>query len=142
MSNETKKPHERLDEAMNIRRLHLSMTWDDLAEKAGITSAGLRAIRGGKNRGRELTRRKLDAALQWEAGTVDAIFEGRIEPGEAPETEARNSDDEAPVTRGEFRAYVTLLENPDAELPDTALKKLRMLGVDPDRMRKRKRAGR
>lgn len=136
------KPHERLDEAMNTRRLHLSMTWDDLAEKAGITSAGLRAIRGGKNRGRELTRRKLDAALQWEAGTVDAIFEGRLDPDDAPETEERSSDDEAPVTRGEFRAYITLLENPDAQIPDSVLKKLRILGVDPEKMKKRKRADR
>lgn len=127
---------------MNVRRLQLGLTWDDVADKAGITSAGLRAIRSGKNRGRELTRRKIDAALQWEAGTLDAIFEDRIDPGDAPETEGRAVDDDAPLTRGEFRAYIALLQDPDAELPEGALKKLRALGVDPDRLKKSKRGGR
>lgn len=142
MTKQSLKPHERLDQAMNVRRLQLGLTWDDLADKAGITSAGLRAIRSGKNRGRELTRRKIDAALQWEAGTLDAIFEDRIDPNEAPETEGRAVDDEAPVTRGEFRAFLAILQDPDAELPESALKKLRALGVDPERIKKPKRGTR
>lgn len=126
---------------MNVRRLQLGLTWDDVADKAGITSAGLRAIRSGKNRGRELTRRKIDAALQWEAGTLDAIFEDRIDPGEAPETEGRAVDDDAPLTRGEFRAYIALMQEPESELPEGALKKLRALGVDPERLKSRKGRG-
>lgn len=130
------KPYERLDTAMDARRLKLGLSWNQLAGKAGITSEALRAIRRGKNRGRVLTRRKLDEALQWEPGSVDALFEGRIDPEEVREAEPARPDDDAPLTRGEFRSYVTLSQDPDAELPESALKKLRALGITLPRPKK------
>lgn len=124
---------------MNARRLQLGFSWDELAERAGLTSAGLRAIRSGRNYGRELTRRKLDGALGWEPGTLDGISQGTIEPGEAREVVRTPPDDDAPLTRGEFRLYVEMAQDPDAELSDEAVKKLRALGVDPDRWKAKKR---
>ena len=41
------KPHERLDEAMNQRRLELRLNWRQLADAAGISYTALRAIRRG-----------------------------------------------------------------------------------------------
>lgn len=133
------KPHERLDKAMDARRLALGLSWNQLAGKAGMSSEALRAIRRGKNRGRDLTRHKLDEALLWEPGTLDAVFEGRIEPGEARDAARTPPDDDVPLTRGEFRLYIALSQDPDAELPDAALNKLRALGIDPARWKSKKR---
>lgn len=70
------KPFERLDEAMNRRRLELRMNWRQLAEAADISYTALRAIRRGEYRPTELTAQALDEALQWEPGSVLAILDG------------------------------------------------------------------
>lgn len=70
------KPFERLDEAMNQRRLQLRMNWRELAEAADISYTALRAIRRGSYRPTELTAQDLDAALQWAPGSVHAILDG------------------------------------------------------------------
>lgn len=70
-------PFERLDQAMNRRRLELRMNWRELAEAAGISYTALRAIRRGEYRPTELTAQDLDAALQWAPGSVHAVLDGR-----------------------------------------------------------------
>lgn len=79
------KPFERLDEAMNRRRLELRMNWRQLAEAADISYTALRAIRRGEYRPTELTAQGLDVALEWELGSVLAILDG----GDATPAEAR-----------------------------------------------------
>lgn len=68
--------HERLDEAMNQRRLALRMTWQDVAKGAGISYEALRAIRRGDSKPTELTARALDEALQWVPGSVYSVLRG------------------------------------------------------------------
>lgn len=70
------KPFERLDEAMNRRRLELRMNWRELAEAADISYTALRAIRRGSYRPTELTAQALDLALQWAPGSVYAVLDG------------------------------------------------------------------
>lgn len=87
------EPYERLDQAMNRRRLELRLNWRELADAAGISYTALRAIRRGDYRPTELTARALDEALQWELGSVQAVLNGD-EPtplGARPSTPATQS---------------------------------------------------
>ncbi|MER7500505.1 helix-turn-helix transcriptional regulator [Nonomuraea pusilla] len=68
------KPHERLNEAMNDRRLELRLTWKQVAATAGISVEALGAIRRGAYRPTDLTARGLDDALQWNHGTVLGFY--------------------------------------------------------------------
>ncbi|MFJ8347679.1 helix-turn-helix domain-containing protein [Streptomyces sp. NPDC094153] len=70
------EPYERLDQAMNHRRLQLRMNWREVAEAAGVSYTALRAIRRGEYRPTELTARALDEALQWAHGSVHAVLGG------------------------------------------------------------------
>lgn len=70
------EPYERLDEAMEARRLQLRVNWRQLADAAGISYTALRAIRRGDYRPTALTARGLDEALQWTPGSVFAILDG------------------------------------------------------------------
>lgn len=70
------EPHERLDKAMNARRLELRMTWRELAQAAQISYEALRAIRKGDYRPTELRARTLDEALQWAPGSVYVVLDG------------------------------------------------------------------
>lgn len=70
------QPHERLNEAMNRRRLELRMNWRQVSEAADVSYEGLRSIRRGDYRPTELTARGIDEALQWEPGSVLAILDG------------------------------------------------------------------
>lgn len=79
------KPHERLDHAMNERRLDLDMKWNDLAEAAGIKPESLRAIRRGDHGPSDLTARRLDDALRWQRGSVKRILDDAGEPTPLPE---------------------------------------------------------
>lgn len=69
-------PHERLDAAMDERRLDLNMTWQDVAQEASVSAAALRAMRTGVNTPSPLTRRRLEDALRWQRGSIEAILEG------------------------------------------------------------------
>lgn len=70
-------PHERLDRAMDGRRLDLGLSWQDVAAAAKVSVATLRAIRSGTNRPSPLTKRRVEEALRWEPGSVDAIYADR-----------------------------------------------------------------
>lgn len=70
------EPYERLDAAMNERRLYLRLNWRQVAEAADISYTALRAIRRGDYRPAELTARGLDEALKWVPGSTLTILAG------------------------------------------------------------------
>ena len=88
------EPHERLDRAMNRRRLDLRMNWVEVAKAADISYAALRAIRRGDYRPTELTARGIDQALEWEPGSTVAILAGGeptpLAQPESPVTDPRD----------------------------------------------------
>lgn len=67
---------ERLDRAMNERRVELRMSWRDVAQVAGISEAALRTIRRGRHAPTDLTAAHIEDALQWPIGTVRLILGG------------------------------------------------------------------
>lgn len=69
-------PNERLDQALNRRRLDRRMDWNDVAQAIGISPESLRAIRKGRNGPKEITARALDDWLDWEPGSTERLFEG------------------------------------------------------------------
>ncbi|MFD5468849.1 helix-turn-helix domain-containing protein [Streptomyces sp. NPDC127105] len=70
------EPYERLDEAMNQRRLLLRMNWRQVAEAADMSYTALRAIRRGEYRPTQLTARALDDTLRWTHGSVYEVLAG------------------------------------------------------------------
>jgi transcriptional regulator with XRE-family HTH domain len=66
----------RLGQAMEQRRIALRMAWQDVAKAANLSVAGLGAIRRGERSPMPLTRRKLEDALRWQAGSIEAIQAG------------------------------------------------------------------
>lgn len=88
---------QRLNDALEARRLELRLTWREVARKAEITSEGLRGIRNGAS-GRVLTRRKLEDALGWPGGEIDRILAGpQLDPTDA---------ELAAMTVDEAKAYI------------------------------------
>lgn len=67
---------QRLTLLIEERADELGMTWNELAEKAGLTKEGLRGVRFGSGKMRRLTKRGLEDALRWESGSVDRVLEG------------------------------------------------------------------
>jgi hypothetical protein len=61
---------------MDERRAELQLTWNEVAEKAGITREGLRRTRVGTGHIRSLTKHGIEKALAWERGSVDTILAG------------------------------------------------------------------
>lgn len=70
------QPHERLDDALTRRIDELDLTWQELSERSGIHEVTLRAQRRGENKPSPRTKRRLEDALLWERGSVDAILGG------------------------------------------------------------------
>ncbi|MFH9011194.1 helix-turn-helix domain-containing protein [Streptomyces sp. NPDC017943] len=100
------EPSERLDQAMNARRLELRMNWRQVAEAAGISYTALRAIRRGDYRPTELTAQALDMALQWRPGSVHAVLAGgdaapASDRGAAPVSEISPSVEEQGLSASE-----------------------------------------
>lgn len=71
------RPHELLDAAINARRLERGLTWSELADRVGVSESALRNIRRGRNDPSALTKVRLEEALGWGAGSVEAISAGR-----------------------------------------------------------------
>lgn len=65
-----------LDAAMDARRVDLRMTWREVAETAELSLAGLSAIRRGERQPSTLTVRRIEDALQWEHGSIQAVLDG------------------------------------------------------------------
>jgi hypothetical protein len=66
------------------------MLWEDVAQEAELTRESLRLIRAGGNM-RPRTKRRIERALQWEKGSVDAILSGS-NPTPIPEPDPKSSD--------------------------------------------------
>lgn len=106
------EPHERLNEAMNQRRLALRMNWRGVAQAAGISYEALRAIRRGDYRPTELTARGLDDALEWMPGSLFAILDGGDPvPAEAAATEGPTPETPATMTSRELEILQDLIES-------------------------------
>lgn len=110
------QPHERLDVAMNERRLELRMNWREVATAAGVSYEALRAVRRGDYRPTELTARGLDEALRWVPGSVLAILNGglpvTLESAQGDEAASLSGDgqaEEGPTLSRELRLAERLL---------------------------------
>jgi transcriptional regulator with XRE-family HTH domain len=66
----------RLSEAMDKRRLELRLKWTQVADRADLSQAGLGAIRRGERSPSALTKARIEHALEWAPGSVDAILAG------------------------------------------------------------------
>lgn len=69
-------PHVRLDQAMERRRVALRLSWRDVAREAGLSYEALRAVRRGDRSPSAITRARIEEALGWDSGSVDAILAG------------------------------------------------------------------
>ncbi|WP_395109844.1 helix-turn-helix domain-containing protein [Actinomadura sp. SCN-SB] len=127
----TPKPHERLAAAIEDRRGELGLSLREVAELAGITGETLRAVRKGSNDPSPLTKRGIERALRWKAGSVEAILEGG-EPRVATSGDARPGDLARLSARGTAR-----FDSPSevlANLPEDREARLRMLSALLDQM--------
>jgi transcriptional regulator with XRE-family HTH domain len=118
-------PHERLDQAMNARRLDLRMQWKHIAREARISTAALGAIRRGEYSPSPLTARGIEDALQWERGSIAAILEGGeptplVDRHVELRDSARAEDDLAdrPPTRQELEEITAEIRRLRKELDD------------------------
>ena len=101
--------HERLEAALEQRRVELRMSWRDLTRAADMSYEGLRAIRKGERRPNSVTKARLESALEWQQGSVDAVLAGgQPEPVDASQPKQAASDD--------LDAVEALLEQALAEL--------------------------
>lgn len=91
---ETSKAEQRLEQAMNERRLDLGMRWNEVARRAGVSTETLFRFRKGLRT--EDTTHAVERALQWRRGSVDAILTGG-KPGIEVETEPAHYDDSKDV---------------------------------------------
>lgn len=67
---------ERLNKAMERRRVELDMSWREFASRANLSYEGLRGIRRGDRRPSTRAARRLEDVLQWKHGSIDAILAG------------------------------------------------------------------
>ena len=68
---------QRLNDAMDARRVALGRTWRDVANRGGISYETLRAARNGNGDIPALTQAALERGLGWPAGAVRAVLDGR-----------------------------------------------------------------
>lgn len=80
--------HSRLTAAIDARRLQLRMEWGELAVKAEMSTAHLRRIRKGEASVTPLMAARLEDALGWTRGSIEAIESGG-EPTQAPGSQPR-----------------------------------------------------
>lgn len=66
----------RLAALMDQRRLDLHLTWQDVAERGGVSLRALANARTGDSPIRPLTQAGIETGLQWEDGTVEIILAG------------------------------------------------------------------
>ncbi|MDX8050437.1 hypothetical protein SK571_13680 [Lentzea sp. BCCO 10_0798] len=68
---------QRLDDAMDARRLDLGLEWREVAEQGGISYETLRAARRGTSNIPTKTRRAIERGLRWSPGSVTEVLAGR-----------------------------------------------------------------
>lgn len=73
---------------MEQRRVELRMSWRDVTKAAEMSYEGLRAIRRGERHPTAVTKGRIEDALEWSAGSIDAIIAGGeptpMRPGTPP----------------------------------------------------------
>lgn len=106
-------PRERLAQHMEERRLDLDMRWADVARLAKVTTETLRQARQGEGEIRPTTRRGIERALLWEAGSVKAILAGGEPTAEAPIRVTRELPPAVPDQREELRRLIDRVPDPD-----------------------------
>ncbi|GAA2092541.1 hypothetical protein GCM10009780_37320 [Actinomadura alba] len=88
---------------MDARRLELGLTWDQVAALSGVHRETLRTIRRGTGDIRSLTKSGIEKALQWAAGSIDAILAGGdptpIEPPREPDRPPAPEREMSPIER-------------------------------------------
>ncbi|MBD0837404.1 helix-turn-helix domain-containing protein [Streptomyces sp. TRM68416] len=127
------EPHERLDEAMNQRRLELRLNWRDVAKGAGISYEALRAIRRGDSKPTELTARALDEILRWMPGSVYAVLNGGMPTTvEAWEAEHESPSAEAISPSEALRRMVRASAKELGMKPDDVNEAMRLVRQDLD----------
>lgn len=77
---------------MENRRVELRMSWRDVSTAAGMSYEGLRAIRKGERQPNAVTRGRIEDALKWTPGSVEAALAGE-EPTESKASEERPAAD-------------------------------------------------
>lgn len=101
-------PDNRLDLAMDARRLSLNLEWRDLAKEAGVSYETLRALRRAGTAA-ALTKRRVEDALHWAPGSIDAVLAG----GDPMPTEPEQSGydvDELRDLRTQLNAIIDRIE--------------------------------
>lgn len=66
----------RLADEMDRRRVELGFEWEDICRIAEVSSTFLRKFRRGATGARPLTKARIEDALQWERGSIDAVQAG------------------------------------------------------------------
>lgn len=64
-----------LADALDRRRSELGLRWEDVSALSGVARSSIAKIRNGSVP-RQITRRDLERALQWEPFSIDAILAG------------------------------------------------------------------
>lgn len=86
---------------MEVRRVELRMSWRDVSTAAGMSYEGLRAIRRGERQPNAVTRGRIEDALHWAPGSVEAVLQGgspRELDTPAPAPAAADPDVQAELT--------------------------------------------
>lgn len=71
----TTTPVERLDALIEDARLNRALEWRDFADQIGVSYETLRALRK-TGKANDLSKRRVENALGWKAGSVDAVLAG------------------------------------------------------------------
>ncbi|MFF0864230.1 hypothetical protein ACFYUV_20900 [Nonomuraea sp. NPDC003560] len=122
----------RLSEAINERREQLRLTWNQVAQQAGLTKEGLRSVRTETRRMMPLTKRGIEDALAWQAGSIDLILAGQppVEAGAATSPTSTPEPDIPSVPEpGIQRWFLTELRRRRISLADltTSINALRVI---------------
>ena len=76
MTKRTQQQKQRLDQAMERRRLQLGLEWREVADRAGVSYETLRALRK-SGVASSLSKRRIEGALQWAPGSIDNVLINR-----------------------------------------------------------------
>lgn len=90
-----------LGDLMDTRRVELDLTWQVVADRAGLSRTTLNDIRKGKIENTQpRTIRAIERALQWDGGSIDAILAG----DEPTPLDIADSTDPPPAANASTRA--------------------------------------
>lgn len=93
---------------MDERRGELGLTWNDVAERTGVSPETIYRVAKGRQRGpmRTTTKRGIERALNWAPGSIDTIATG----GEPTPVNDTQQEGEAPSPYSELRELTDQLD--------------------------------